>query len=345
MKVWIDIDNAPHVNFMEPIIKAFKERKVETIVTARNYGQTVPLLRMKKMDFVRIDGDYSLPRVAYTLQRAYRLFKFLKTFDIDLGFSHGSRSMAIAGRMLRKKTVVTFDYEYVEHKIFNTFATHIVLPEVLRNDSLGKIGYNLSKLHFYPGYKEEVYLSDYSPDELLWKQLQMNAKKIIVSARPPATKSHYYSSKISGLFWEAIKFVSKSTSAMIYIVPRYSETANKLEIFSKRVSNSISVLKKPVNGLDLLLHSDLFIGAGGTMNREAALLHTPSYSLFYKKGGIDKSLEEKGLLHFIHTEDDMVKIRVEKKRKPQQLHFTNLKSFFIDYLLNFRQHNSTFTQK
>jgi len=335
MKVWIDIDNAPHVNFMEPIVQGLKEKGIETIVTARDYAQTIPLLRMKQIEFKGIDGDYTLPRAVYTLQRAYRLYKYLKYFNIDVGFSHGSRSMAIAGRLLRKKMVITFDYEYVEHRIFNLFATKLLLPEVLSGNSLGELGYNIKKVGFYPGYKEEVYLSDYITDQLFPKELKIDSKKIVITARPPASKSHYFSDKINILFWKAIKYVSKEPSVAVYITPRYSDSINNIEAISKNLSKNITVLKKPVNGLDLLWHSDLFVGAGGTMNREAAFLHTPSYSLFYKKGGIDKSLEDKGLLHFIHSVDDIGKIKLEKKQKVAQLHFTNLKEFFINYLMHY----------
>jgi len=68
------------------------------------------------------------------------------------------------------------------------------------------------------------------------------------------------------------------------------------------------------------------------MDREAALLHTPSYSLFYKEGSIDKSLEEKGLLHFIHSANDIGKIRIEKKQNLSKPSSSNLKDFFISYL-------------
>ncbi len=102
---------------------------------------------------------------------------------------------------------------------------------------------------------------------------------------------------------------------MIYIVPRYSDCINEVEQISKNIGKNMIVLREPVNGLDLLWHSDLFIGAGGTMNREAALLHTPSYSLFYRKGKVDQSLEQKGLLHFIQSKYDIRKIRIEKKKK------------------------------
>ena len=56
----------------------------------------------------------------------------------------------------------------------------------------------------------------------------------------------------------------------------------------------------------------------------------------WERGAIDKSLEGKGLLHFIHCANDIRKIRIEKKQEPRELHFTNLKFFFIDYLPNFQ---------
>ena len=332
MKIWIDIDNAPHVNFMEPIIKGLKESGVKTIITARDYAQTIPLLRMKNLNFIRIDGDYSLPRILYTFQRAHKLYKFLRNSNIYTGFSHGSRSMAIAGRMLGVKTVVTFDYEYVEHKIFNLFATKLLLPEALNRNSLNKMGYNFQKIKFYPGYKEEVYLSNFIADRLFPQKLKIDSDKIIISARPPADKSHYFSQSINTLFWETIGYVAKKPLVRVYIIPRYRDSIDDIETISKNIGKNIIVLKKAVKGLDLLWHSDLFIGAGGTMNRESALLGTPSYSLFYKKGGIDKSLEDKGLLHFIQHKSDISKIKIEKKGNIPKPSFSNLKDFFINYL-------------
>ena len=45
-------------------------------------------------------------------------------------------------------------------------------------------------------------------------------------------------------------------------------------------SGRIIVPKRALNGLDLIWRSDLVISGGGTMNREAAALGVPVYSLF-----------------------------------------------------------------
>jgi uncharacterized protein len=62
------------------------------------------------------------------------------------------------------------------------------------------------------------------------------------------------------------------------------------------------ILDKPVNGLDLLYHSDLVIGGGGTMNREAAVLGVPVISIFKgETGAVDEWLEREGKLVNLST--------------------------------------------
>ena len=43
-KVWIDLTNSPHVLFFRPVIRRLDEAGVETVVTARDFAQTLGLL-------------------------------------------------------------------------------------------------------------------------------------------------------------------------------------------------------------------------------------------------------------------------------------------------------------
>ena len=61
-----------------------------------------------------------------------------------------------------------------------------------------------------------------------------------------------------------------------------------------------------VDGLNLVWYSDLVVSGGGTMNREAAALGVPVYSIFRGKiGAVDRYLAEKGRLILIETVDDV----------------------------------------
>ena len=59
---------------------------------------------------------------------------------------------------------------------------------------------------------------------------------------------------------------------------------------------------RAVDGLNLLWHSDLVVSGGGTMNREAAAIGVPVYSIFRGKiGAVDRRLEQEGRLVMIRT--------------------------------------------
>lgn len=45
MRVWIDIENPPQVQYLLPFRQAFVSVGVETVITARDYGSTLELLK------------------------------------------------------------------------------------------------------------------------------------------------------------------------------------------------------------------------------------------------------------------------------------------------------------
>ena len=75
-----------------------------------------------------------------------------------------------------------------------------------------------------------------------------------------------------------------------------------------------------VNGLNLIWHSDLVVSGGGTMNREAAALNVPVYSIFRGKiGAVDRYLEKTGRLTLIEKPEDVRgKIDVIRRDKPKE---------------------------
>ena len=72
-----------------------------------------------------------------------------------------------------------------------------------------------------------------------------------------------------------------------------------------------------VNGLDLMWHSDFVVSGGGTMNREAAALGVPVYSIFRgKTPSIDRYLSDSGRLTFLETVEDIdTKMKIVKRDK------------------------------
>src|SRR5947199_9405367 len=86
-----------------------------------------------------------------------------------------------------------------------------------------------------------------------------------------------------------------------------------------------------VDGLNLIWYSDLVISGGGTMNREAAALGVPVYSIFRGKiGAVDRYLSSTGRLVLIESVEDLhAKIQVIRRNRlamPERVDGITLKS-------------------
>jgi predicted glycosyltransferase len=70
-----------------------------------------------------------------------------------------------------------------------------------------------------------------------------------------------------------------------------------------------------VDGLNIIWYSDFVISGGGTMNREAAALGVPVYSIFRgKTGAVDRYLADQGRMILLeNVEDIQTKINLARR--------------------------------
>ncbi len=155
----------------------------------------------------------------------------------------------------------------------------------------------------------------------------MNSTIVTIILRPPAHEAHYHNPESDKLFDEVIDFLTNSDNVKTIILPR--DDRQKEEIKSKYKQqfddDKFCIPNDVVDGLSLMWYSDLVISGGGTMNREAAALGVPVYSIFKGKiGDVDKYLAKTGRLILIKTiEDIKVKIKIKKRTRPNKLENIN----------------------
>jgi predicted glycosyltransferase len=228
--------------------------------------------------------------------------------------------MVLAARWLNIPVITMYDYEHTETWIFNRFSKRVLVPEMIPDNVLEGIGLNADRRVKYPGLKEEVYLHYFSPktdfrSELLSNLgVPINDSTVLVVIRPPATTANYHDPKSERVFEAILDRISRSDSARALIVPRTNEQKREIEqlLAQGAYSNErLFVLQRAVNGLALANAADLMISGGGTMNREAALLGLPVYSIFSGKlGSIDARMESDERIIFIRSTKDVEKINL-----------------------------------
>ncbi len=146
------------------------------------------------------------------------------------------------------------------------------------------------------------------PIASILNQLGISHDAIVVTLRPPATEAHYHNPEAELLFAEAVRHLSENPKVRSVVIPRNQKQGEQLrEQWADLISSgSMIIPSKPVDGLNLIWFSDLMISGGGTMNREAAALGVPVYSVFRGKiGAVDKYLEKTRPLTLIQEIKDV----------------------------------------
>jgi hypothetical protein len=319
-KIWIDLDNSPHVPFFRPIIDELRKRKYEVLVTARDAYQVRELTEFYGVEARMIGKHYGKHKVwkaLGTVWRAVELTSFVRGKKPDLAVCHGSRAMLLTSRMLGIPCMVLIDYEFTA-AMPGIKPTWLMVPSVVPTETK-ELGSRILK---YPGIKEDVYLSTFRPDETLRARLGVPLNDLLITIRPPATEAHYHNPEAETLLESALERFVRQPNTTILLLPRNKRQESKLHSkwASAVSSRKIIIPAHAEDGLNLIWHSDFVISGGGTMNREAAAMGVPVYSIFRGTiGAVDRYLAEQGRLVLIETSHDVLaKIEaVRRDRSPR----------------------------
>lgn len=317
-KIWIDLDNTPHVPFFRPIIRELERRGYAVVLTARDAFQVCELATRAGLTYKKVGRHYGkskLLKVLGLVWRSLQLVPFVVRERPALGLSHCSRSQMFLCNLVRIPTVMILDYEHARTPPLVTPRWEIV-PEVLSEERL-HCG-SAARVRTYHGIKEDVYVPEFEPDPTLREQLSLSEGEIVVTVRPPATDAHYHNSESQDLFVRFMDRVLRTPRVKAVLLPRNKTQEQRIREDRPQwfEGSKVVIPKGVVDGLSLLWCSDVVVGAGGTMNREAAALGVPVYSLFRGKiGGVDRHLEKGGRMTLIDSLDDVDDRIVLKTRK------------------------------
>src|SRR5262249_55282727 len=161
------------------------------------------------------------------------------------------------------------------------------------------------------------------PDPSLIAELGLSSANVIVTVRPPATEAHYHNPESETLFVHLMEFLLAKENVQSVLLPRNARQVEWIRTIHPEwfKDSRLVIPRAALDGLNLLFHSDLVVSGGGTMNREAAALGVPVYSIFRGQiGAVDRYLEKEGLLVLIETSCDIQKkIKLQRRDKsPKQ---------------------------
>jgi predicted glycosyltransferase len=218
----------------------------------------------------------------------------------------------VAARILRIHSTVLHDYEGAKgmHRVNFRLASKVMVPAVIPFEELRALGLREVRYRPYDGIKEQVALADFEPDGAVVAELGLDPGRPIAVLRPPATMSLYHRGLENPLFDQALRHLLGS-GAQVVALPRTPEQAAGLADLG-----GVIVPSTTVDGPSLVWASDLVVSAGGTMNREAAVLGVPTWTTFAGRlGAVDRQLVAQGRLRILVRPEDLV---IEKRTRTWQ---------------------------
>lgn len=318
-KIWIDLENTPHIPFFKPIIRELKQRGYPVVLTARDAYQTCEMADRYGLEHTKIGRHYGKNRLLKgwgLFARGYQLLPFARQEHPQLALNHGSRTQSLVCNALGIPTVTIMDYEYTAEAFFLRPRWEI-LPSVVSSDAIPH--QNSGGVRKYSGIKEDVYVPDFVPDPSLLMLLGLSSDDLVVTVRPPATEAHYHNPESDVLFRAAMERFCNVPHVKVVVLPRNKRQEQEIsEAWPQWLADRrIVIPQQVVDGLNLLWYSDLAVSGGGTMNREAAALGIPVYSIFRGRiGAVDRHLADEGRLVMIETVQDVAdKIRLQPRDK------------------------------
>ena len=274
MKIWIDFINTPQVSFFIPFIKEFKRKNHEVHLTCRDSGNTVALLEKNQLEFEVIGnrvGKGISEKLVLFPQRTLSLLRWAAKVEPDIAIGQSSFYMPIVARILGIPSLYTNDNEYAKGNVFGfLLASKVLLPKALKNKNFVDTWPLKGKVEFYDGIKEGVYLSQEPQHN---DSFLIPNQKVIYFRPEPNSAQYYHGPKY--IFDDTLK--SLSIEYPVVVLPRDLEQARH---FQQLGVDRIQILSKPIELQQIMANCLLFIGAGGSMNREMAILGAKVLSIY-----------------------------------------------------------------
>jgi predicted glycosyltransferase len=317
MRIWVDLTNTAHVVVLRPLVERLEAAGHEVVLTARPLSQTVDLLEDWGHPFTvigRYGGARRTGKARAAAGRVAQMLRFGGRFDCAL--AHGSTDLPIVCRARRIPNTTMFDYEWatLQHSVNCRLANRVLVPEAIPRERLARYGARGAKLVQYPGLKEEYVLHGFTPDPGVLDQLGVDREKLLVVVRTAPSYALYLAGATDEVLPRLLRRLVARDDVQTVVLTRNAEQAADV----RAISDRLIVPARAIESRSLVAETDALVSAGGSMNREAAALGTPVWTMFEgRMGAVDDRLVAEGRLRVLRDVEDVELV----KRPPFQAPF------------------------
>jgi predicted glycosyltransferase len=309
LKIWIDILTPKQLLFSEPIIEKLGQ-KHDILCTSREYNEVTKLAKIRHFDLIFVGkhgGGDKKSKLKASIERIEKLTKKINKFKPDVVISFGSPEAARISFGLGIKHIMFCDSPHANAVMRLTLPLiqKLLIPYVISKKEFSKFGINEKDIVQYKAIDAVVTMQRKINQNIISPFKNNNKKNILIRVEEEEAA---YTSKSSKIIPIIQKIANDYKDENIIVLGRYTQQIINLQ---KIMGKKIKVIKMSFDGKYLLNDTDVFIGSGGTMTAESALMGIPTISYNAVPNIIENFLVKKSL---VKRETNPKKVSNEIKR-------------------------------
>lgn len=302
MKIFIDILTPKQCLLFAKLSGRLRKNGHEVIEATRAYREVTELLRLKGIEarVVGKHGGETLPsKLTASIERTLKLASIIADLQPDVVVSFSSPETARVAFGLGILHVCLNDSPHAEAvaRLTVPLATLLLTPKAIPKTAWTKYGISQEKIIQYRALDPWAWLKDLKPDQTILTQCGLEKNRPIVVFRTEESFASYLLGKTAKtpLLLPLIEdLLDTGLDFQAVVLPRYE---SQTQVLKEKLGKRAKICESTIDAPSLLYFASVFVGAGGTMTTEAALMGIPTISCYPDKPFIvERYLISKGLV-------------------------------------------------
>jgi predicted glycosyltransferase len=294
LKIWIDILTPKQLLFSEPIVEKLG-KKHDLLCTSREYEEVSKLAKIRDFDLVFVGkhgGGDRETKLKSSIDRMEKLSKKIKTFSPDIVISFCSPEAARISFGLGIKHIAFCDSPHANAVMRLTLPLiqKLLIPYAISKKEFSKYGIEQKNIIQYKAIDAVVTIKRKINQKAALPFKNNNKNNILIRVEEEQAS---YTSKSNKIIPIIKKIANDFENENIVVLGRYTK---QIENLQKILDKRVKIVKMSYDGKHLLKNTDIFIGSGGTMTAESALMGIPTISYNAVPNIIENFLVKKSMV-------------------------------------------------
>ena len=259
------------------MIRRFQKNH-RVLLTSRNYREVTQLAKLRKLNLKYVGkhgGIEKYDKLDASTNRINQLSKIIKNQSPDIAVSFCSPEAARVAFGLGIKHIAFSDSPHAEAvmRLSIPLVQKLLIPWIIPKNEFTKYGINKENILHYRAIDASIIAKRALGKKIKAAQGSKKGKTILVRVEEDQAAYSSKNTKKTLIIIENI--IKEFGEENILVLGRYG---SQIQFLKKTFGKKIKILNKVIDGKMLLSSVDVFVGSGGTMTAESALLGIPTIS-------------------------------------------------------------------